>query len=322
MGRIDRSNGQDAVMEQRHIRSMLAHFDEYERVKRKQHSDHTFVHEFFAARGLCKQNFHKYYRRFLLHNRDVNALLPHRTGRKFKHALEHAPQVLEAVIALRSQGYNRFDIAVILHKLQQVTLCPTAVYRLMKKLNIHRLNPVIKAQKRRIIKMAAGELGHVDIHYLARDLVPSIGKQKLYLIGIIDSYSRVIWLDVLTSIKSIDVAFAANALLLRMKQRYDIEFKEIMSDNGSEFASRNNPQHPFEKTLDFYGIKHRYTKPCSPQTNGKIERFWRTIEEELLSGETFKSIDELKHYITGYCVYYNEHRSHQGINLQYPVQLC
>jgi len=321
MGRIDRSGGQDATMERRHIRSMLAHIAEYEEVKSKKHDTFEFAHEFYEARGLCKQNFLKYYRRYILLGREISALIPHKTGRKFKDSLEHCPEVIEKLKELRSKGYNRYEIAVLLHKLAEVELSSSAVYRLMKKLNINRLNPVIKEEKRRIIKMSAGELGHIDIHYIAKDTVKQ-SKQKLYLIGIIDSYSRVCWLEVIDSIKAINVAFAANSILLRMKQRYDIEFKEIMSDNGSEFASKNNPEHPFEKLLTFYNIKHRYTKPFTPKTNGKIERFWKTIEDELLSGEQFETIEELKHYITGYSVYYNEHRMHQGINNKFPVNLC
>jgi transposase InsO family protein len=321
MGRIDRSCGQDATMERRHIAAMLRHIDEYERVKAKKHAKYKHVAAFFNSVGVCKQNFHKYYKRFLLMNRDVGALLPHKTGRKFKDVLQHAPEVLEKLKGLRAQGYNRYDIAEILHKEQQVILSPSATYRLMRKLNINRLNPVIKEQKSRIIKMNAGELGHVDIHYIAKGTVLDAPKQKFYLLGMIDSYSRVCWLEVLTSIKAIDVMFAAQDILLIMHKRYGIEFSEIMSDNGSEFASKNNPSHPFEKLLSVYNIKHRYTKPCSPHTNGKIERFWRTIEEELLSSETFQSLDDLKHHIKGYCLYYNEHRKHQAINLKYPVQL-
>ena len=73
--------------------------------------------------------------------------------------------------------------------------------------------------------------------------------------------------------------------------------------------------------LKFYDIKHRYTKPCSPQTNGKIERFWKTIEEELLAGETFETLEEFKNYIRGYAIYYNEHRIHQGINNKMPIEM-
>jgi transposase InsO family protein len=66
-------------------------------------------------------------------------------------------------------------------------------------------------------------------------------------------------------------------------------------------------------------FKHRYTKPYKPQTNGKIERFWKTIEEELLQGEEFETLEDLKNHILGYVVYYNEHRKHGGIGRQIPV---
>ncbi len=56
-------------------------------------------------------------------------------------------------------------------------------------------------------------------------------------------------------------------------------------------------------------IKHRYTKPYRPQTNGKVERFWRTLENELIDGTDFNTIDEFKKELMKYLVYYNEHRS-------------
>jgi len=321
MGRIDRSNCQDATMERRHIRAMLRHIDEYELVKSKSHPKFKTATSFYEARGLCKQNFLKYYRRFINHDRVIEALIPHKTGRKFKNAIDYAPDIVEKIKEIRSKGYNKYDISMLMKKLNNVEIPPTSVYRLMKKLGINRLNPVIKEEKRRIIKMSAGELGHIDIHYVTKGTVKELGNKKLYLLGIIDSYSRICWLEVTDSIKAINVMFVAMESLMRLKERYGIEFKEIMSDNGQEFASKNNPEHPFEKLLNFYEIKHRYTKPFTPKTNGKIERFWRTIEEELLAGEQFESLDEFKHYIMGYNIYYNENRIHQGINNKIPVQL-
>jgi transposase InsO family protein len=318
MGRIDRSDGQDATMERRHIQAMLRHIEGYELVKRKTHPEYRTATEFYAGVGVCKQNFLKYYRRYVTHGRELKALIPHRTGRKFKDVITYAPEIIAAVQDIRSRGYNRYDISLQLKALLGVELPPTTIYRLMKKLGINQLNPVLKEEKRRIIKMQAGELGHIDIHYLTKATVRSCPNQKIYLLGIIDSYSRVCWVEVMNSIKATQVTFTAMEALMRLKQRYGIQFVEMMSDNGQEFASKNNPDHPFEKMLSFYGIKHRYTKPFTPKTNGKIERFWKTIEDELLSGEQFDTIEELKHYIIGYNVYYNEHRIHQGINNKKP----
>jgi len=163
-------------------------------------------------------------------------------------------------------------------------------------------------------------IGHIDIHYVTSGTVKEVGKKKLYVLGLIDDYSRVCWLEVIDSIKSIDVMFASMDCLLRLREMYNVSFKEIMSDNGSEFASRTNPSHPFEKMLKFYDIKHRYTQPYRPQTNGKIERFWKTLENELLSGEEFETLEEFKNYITGYVIYYNEKGCIKVSIIRYQLQ--
>lgn len=324
MGRIDRSEGQDKTMERRHIEQMLKYMSEYELVKKKVHSSYKTAVEFYEGKGICKQNFLKYYKRYLNSGREISSLIPHKTGRKFKDIIKYENEVRESLQDLRCLAYNKYDISSLLKKRMQVEISPTTIYRLMVKLGINRLNPKLHELKRRIIKMTAGELGHIDVHYITKGTVKELGvKQKLYLVGVIDSYSRLIWLKPLLSIKSIDVSYATMEMLLLMRNRYGIEFKEIMSDNGSEFSSRNNISgHAFERMLSFLEIKHVYTKPCSPKTNGKIERFWKTLEEELLSGETFDTLEEFAHYIKGYCIYYNEHRRHQGINLKSPVQLA
>ena len=80
-------------------------------------------------------------------------------------------------------------------------------------------------------------------------------------------------------------------------------------------------QYPFERMLQELGIKHRYTRPYRPQTNGKVERFWRSLEDELIEGVTFENKEELEQELLNYLIYYNEHRPHQGINGLTPAQL-
>ena len=142
----------------------------------------------------------------------------------------------------------------------------------LKKIGLNKLNPRIKEEKKKIVKQYAGEMGHIDCHYLTKGLVKDY-KGKLYLVGLLDDYSRLCWVEVVTSLKSLDIMFATMSMLVHFKGRYGVEFKEMLSDNGNEFASKNNIEgHPFEGMLRFYNIKHRYTKPYKPQTNGKIER--------------------------------------------------
>ena len=65
------------------------------------------------------------------------------------------------------------------------------------------------------------------------------------------------------------------------------------------------------------GIK-RYTRPYRPQTNGKVERFWRTLNEDLLDETTFESVEELKEELVEYLLYYNTQRPHQGLGARLP----
>ena len=107
-----------------------------------------------------------------------------------------------------------------------------------------------------------------------------------------------------------------------LKNIYGIEFKEILTDNGSEFGggklANNKDTHPYERLLQELNIKHRYTKPAHPQTNGKIERIWRIIDDELLSDMVFDSEEHLKEEIMKYIIYYNEYREHTSLGRKTP----
>jgi transposase InsO family protein len=71
-----------------------------------------------------------------------------------------------------------------------------------------------------------------------------------------------------------------------------IIFKAILSDNGLEFTTHHKESrdmHVFEKVLIKHTIKHKYTRVCRPQTNGKVERWWQILETELFRKYTFTS---------------------------------
>ena len=66
-----------------------------------------------------------------------------------------------------------------------------------------------------------------------------------------------------------------------------------MSDNGTEFKGSLAREHPFEKMCQELDIKHITTRPYRPQTNGKIEAFWRIIKKEFFGPNSFDSQKEL-----------------------------
>ena len=320
-----RNNTQDKTLERNYISKWKYMMKDYELVKKHKHPKFRFVSDFYKFHKTNRQIFLKYYHRYLSCPED-QSLLPRKRGPHWKSRRRSDIELIEEMIKEhRRYGINRYELCLILNmllkKLGKKKLSPSFVYRILKKQGISRLNPKMKEERRRIIKEKAGELGHIDCHYLGKDLLVSTSK-RYYLVCLMDDCTRVTWVEVVEDIKSLTVMFSAIKILSLLEKKYRIRFKEMLSDNGPEFASRNNKSHhPFEKLLLEMEIKHRYTKPYRPQTNGKVERFWRTLNEDLIEGTTFETIEEFKDELEQYLIYYNEIRLHQGIGHKTPSQM-
>lgn len=295
---------------------------EYEVIKRGEHQEFSYVKDWAKARKICKKNFLKYYNRFKQSGLYAD-LLPQKRGPRFK-SRRPCERLEQKVIELRKTGNNKYEIASIL-KGQKSNFKPSAsgVYNICRRHGLNKMRPVMKQEKRRIIKERMGQLGHIDTHYLSKHTITG-STRKLYIVGILDDYSRVAWAEIVESIDSLSVMFGAMRCLNILKVHYHIEFEEIISDNGNEFGNRNyksKMSHPFERLLIEMGVKHRYTQPYRPQTNGKIERFWRTLEEDLIIDTDFDSIEELKEELLQYMYYYNHERPHQALEGKKPVDM-
>lgn len=314
------------TMEENTIRYMLKYVEEYERVKAKEHKEYKLARDFFKAKGICFQNFYKFYNRYIISGRDPEALLPTRRGPKPKYReMPLADSIIEnRVLEYRKLGYNKYVIAESLKKYNAQGSCSAStVYRILRKHGVSRLTRRIVEEKRKIVREYAGSLVHIDCHYLPKGIVQENPDKRYYALGGIDSFSRVAWVEVMESTKALDATFAMMDIIMLINQRYGIKFDEILTDNGVEFSSAGSSKanHPFERLLLHFSIKHRKTKPYRPQTNGKIERFWRTFHEEVIEGAVFNTIDELKDAVLGYNFYYNEHRPHQALTGKTPISM-
>ena len=316
-----RNNNNDKTLKNNYIQTYQFLIAEYEQVKAKKHPHFKYVHEFYEAHGTCAQNFLKYYNRFKLSN-DPSDLLPGKRGAKYltRRIPEHIEQL---VLAEREKGSNKYEITSILQPtLKDKTPSPSGVYTILKRHGKNRLTKPMQEEKKRIIKEKAGELGHIDCHHLSKDMIAG-SKKSYYLVCVIDSCTRVAWAEVVEDIKSISVMFTALRCLNHLTEKFSIKFEEILTDNGPEFGPRDSMQklhHPFERMLIELGVKHCYIKPYRPQTNGKVERFWRTIKEDLIEGTYFESIDHFKDELFKYILYYNKLRPHQGLDGLTPEQ--
>jgi transposase InsO family protein len=317
-----RDNSQDDTIKRNYIQKYRFLIEEYELVKAKKHPKYRLAQEFYAAHDTDRRSFRKYYNRFKLSGDEAD-LLPQKRGPKWK-TRRTVPEIESQVTALRAQGMNRYEIVHVLQpKLGDRTPSPSGVYNILRRHNLNRLRPPMKEAKQRIIKEKAGELGHIDTHYLSKCLVEGENRRR-YLVCVIDACTRIAWAEVVDDIKALTVMFSTLRCLNILADRYDIRFQEVLTDNGPEMGQKTSSkkdQHPFERMLMELGITHRYIRPYRPQTNGKVERFWRTIEEDLLHETTFDSKEHLQDELLQYIVYYNEHRPHQGIQGKTPLEM-
>lgn len=318
-----RINTNDLTLVKNYIQKYRFLINEYESVKQGKHPKFRFVQDFYKAHDTDRRSFLKYYNRFKQSGNEQD-LLPAKRGPKWK-TRRPIPFIENKVKELRLRGNNRYEIVSILQpKLKQFTPSPSGVYNIIRRQGLNRLKPPMKAEKRRIIKEKAGELAHIDTHYLNKGVVTGDTK-RYYLVGIIDSCTRIAWAEIVEDIKSLTVMFAMLKSLNILAEHYQIKFKEVLTDNGPEFGPKHSKKkmgHPFERMLIEMEIKHRYIRPYRPQTNGKIERMWRTIEEDLFEETNFDSLDEMKEELLQYLYYYNHERPHQGINGKAPAKFA
>jgi len=310
-----RVNTNDLTIKRNYIEKYRFMIKEYELVKAKQHRYYTKVKDFYKAHNTCSKTFLKYYNRYKQTSKKRD-LLPKKRGPKYKTRIP-LPYIEQNVLKLREKGNSRYEIYNILKpRLKRYTPSPSGIYNICKRYNMNKMTKTMVKNKRRIVKDKMGELGHIDCHYLSKAIIKDKNK-RLYLVCIVDDCTRLAWVELVDNIQSVTVMFATLKCLNILHDEYQLVFKEILSDNGSEFGPKHSKQkdrHPFEKLLMELNIKHRYTRPYRPQTNGKVERFWRTIEEDVLRGTHYDSVEELREEILQYMYYYNRMRPHQGIN--------
>lgn len=163
---------------------------EYDQIKRHEHPNHRKVGDFYAHQGIDRRIFLKYYHRFKHGNGDNQALLPQKRGPRYK-TRRSLPYIENKVIEQRLNGNNKYEISRSLKiTLKNLTPSPSGVYNILKRHNLNKLNCKMKHEKRKIIKKKAGELGHIDAHYLKRGILTG-GKNRVYMISLIDDCSRV-----------------------------------------------------------------------------------------------------------------------------------
>lgn len=317
-----RNNSKDDTLKRNYIQKYQFLIAEYEQIKQKKHPHFRFVKDFYAQNGVCGQTFFsKYYTRYK-QTRDETSLLPQKRGSKYLSRRIDV-DIEQKTLEHRKKGLNKYEIHAILKTDTQAKApSPSCIYKIFKRNGMNVLKPKEIEEKRRYIREKAGDLAHIDCHHLSKDMIASDSK-KYYLVSVVDDQSRVAWCEMVENVKSLTVMFAVLRCFNQLKHHYGIEFKEVLTDNGPEFGpktSKNKDDHPFERLLMELGVKHRHTQPYRPQTNGKVERFWRTLNDDLIDETYFESKEKFVEELYKYMVYYNEIRPHQALKGLQPKE--
>jgi len=304
---------------------MMSCIEEYIAIKEKRSKQFKTVQEFCEYHKFSHQNFMKIYHRYLA-NPCPESLLPQKRGPKYQTRRTDI-EIEKMIIELRKLGNNRYNIKQILKK-KYANLAPseTTIYNICKRNNLNRLRKTEKEEKRKIIMSRIGELAHIDLHQIPKGITIAEPNKTYYLLGVIDDYTRLCWLELLDDKTALTVMFATLKAFNMLRMRYGFEIDSVMTDNGAEFGSgrfaKNKDTHPFERLLTEMEMKHIYTKPYTPKTNGKIERLWKTLIEEFLENSLFENKEDFKNEILGFIAYFNEHRAHSSLNGLTPLEFA
>jgi len=206
------------------------------------------------------------------------------------------------------EGYRRLCYRMIDEDIAYAS--PSTVYRVLKEeglLNLYITRKENKKGEGYKQPERAHEEWHTDITYV------NVLGSFMFLVVVIDGYSRfVVKHELRKSMKDKDVCF----VLQKAHESFSKEKPRIISDRGGQFISRE-----LQSYLRYIGLKQTYISVGYPQSNGKIERFFKTAKEECIRRNSFLSIDDAREIIGRYIDQYNYERLHSSIDYVTPYDM-
>jgi len=269
-----------------------------------------------AAMGISRDRAYVWWRRF---REEGVAGLEDRSSRPHRSPTQTKPSRERRVIALRrNRGLGPARIAGI------IDMPASTVHRVLVRHGMNRLDHldrVTRAPIRRIEMSRPGELVHVDIKKLGR--IPKGGGWRVngraaergrwhrtkvgyaFVHSAIDGYTRLAYSEVLND----EQGATAAAFWLRATAFFaalDVHVERVLTDNGSCYRSRD-----FARALG--NATHSFTQPYRPATNGKAERFNRTLLNEWAYARPWRSDGQRTRALARWLHTYNHHRHHTAI---------
>jgi transposase InsO family protein len=239
---------------------------------------------------------------------DLAGLAP-RSRRPHHSPTELTKSEERRVLALRQQRLSVTRIATALG------LGHGTVQRVLERHGESQLPRPARPPCRRYEKSRPGELVHIDLKYL-----PALRNARNdYEFAAVDDFSReaVVW------IATEQTSAAAAAFLERVLEALPYRIEAVLTDNAFAFTMRHakfaERRTRFQDVCDAGGIVHRLLRPYAPQSNGKVERFFRTVNDECLHVRPLFTFAARSRAVEQFVWYYNHQRPHLSLDGLTPV---
>ena len=230
---------------------------------------------------------------------------------------------IEAIVKLRRLRFTAAEIA------ETLGMALSTVSGILARVGMGRLGRIGLEQPVRYERSRPGELVHIDVKKLGKIARPGhrvTGRvsggghhRRAFDLGwefvhvAVDDYSRLAYAEVLSDEKALTiVGFLRRAVAFF--GRHGITVERVLTDNGGGYRSTIHAI-----ACRALGISHRRTRPYRPQTNGKAERFIRTLLAGWAYGAVYGSSSERTRALDGWLWHYNHRRKHSALGHQAPI---
>ncbi len=271
-----------------------------------------------TALGVCPKTVRKWVDRFQmegpggLHDRSSR---PHRLRQPTSEA------VVQRVEPLRRERKTGQQISA------ELAISPSTVFRILNRLGLNKLSALEPAEPvQRYERKHPGELLHIDIKKLGRfervghritgdrtahSNSRGVGWEFLHVC--IDDHSRVAFTQILPDEKK-ESAIAFLKAAVAYYRSFGVTVERVMTDNGSCYKSFD-----FRDACKALKVKHIRTKPYTPKTNGKAERFIQTALREWAYGRAYQTSEQRGKHLPAWLHSYNWHRPHGSLKANPPI---
>jgi transposase InsO family protein len=270
------------------------------------------------AVGVCPRTVRKWIKRY---EAEGLAGLQDRSSRPKRLRQPTPQQTVERIETLRRQRLTGKAIAA------ETGVSPATVSRVLKRLGLNRLSALEPQPVYRYERENPGELIHLDIKKLGK--IGSVGHRITgRRTGVVNRHLGIGWEFVHVCIDDASrIAFSrvmkderkqSAVTFLKAAVTYyaslGVTVERVMTDNGSCYRSK-----AFGKACKRLGLRHIFTKPYTPKTNGKAERFIQTSLREWAYARAYNTSDERTAELSRWLHRYNWHRPHGGIGSIPPI---